>query len=312
MMKNIFIKALENNDLEAMKSVKKSDLHNHATRGGNIRFIEEWSKTSIDDPPKKFNDLFNMQCWYDNNIKPLCKGQVGFIKRVEAAFLQATQDGVTVLCMSFGTGDKIHFNNDLQYYVSAIDKIHKSTAPDIHFIPEVCFGRTDNIEPIEKEFDEVISLNFFKSIDLVGDDTKPVDNYRNIYRKAKKKGYILKAHVGEFGDAESIRRAVEVLELQQVQHGISAIKSKDVMKWLANNKIQLNICPTSNVMLNRVEDYNNHPIKELYYNGIPVTINTDDMLIFNQSLSEDYLNLFSAGLFSANELNEIRETGLRC
>ncbi len=63
-------------------------------------------------------------------------------------------------------------------------------------------------------------------------------------------------------------------------------------------------------MLNRVKGYNSHPIKELYSYGIPVTINSDDMLIFNQSVSQDYLNIYNSGLLSAKELNEIRETGL--
>lgn len=120
----------------------------------------------------------------------------------------------------------------------------------------------------------------------------------------------MKAHVGEFGTAEVIKEAVEELELDQVQHGIAAVNSKSVMRWLCDNKIQLNVCPTSNIMLSRVEDYNVHPIRKLYDNGIKVTINTDDMIIFDQSVSQEFFNLYNAGLFNANELNEIRENGL--
>lgn len=83
------------------------------------------------------------------------------------------------------------------------------------------------------------------------------------------------------------------------------------MNWLSKNKIQLNVCPTSNVMLRVVESYSVHPIRKLYDNGIPVTINTDDMLIFNQSVSQEYLNLFKSGLMNAEELDNIRETGLK-
>ena len=45
--------------------------------------------------------------------------------------------------------------------------------------------------------------------------------------------------------------------------------------------------------------------------GIPVTINTDDMLVFNQSVSQEYLNLYISGLMNAEELDYIRETGLK-
>lgn len=53
-----------------------------------------------------------------------------------------------------------------------------------------------------------------------------------------------------------------------------------------------------------------YPIKSLYYAGVPVTINTDDLLIFNQSVSEEYLNLYSSGALNAEALNTIRLTGL--
>ena len=82
------------------------------------------------------------------------------------------------------------------------------------------------------------------------------------------------------------------------------------MKWLSDNKIQLNVCPTSNVLLSRVENYKVHPIRKLYDNGIKVTINTDDMLIFDQSVSEEFFNLYNAGVFNSTELNEIRKNGL--
>ncbi|WP_105619078.1 amidohydrolase family protein [Vallitalea okinawensis] len=309
-MKHKFIEALKSNNLEQLKNVHKSDLHNHATRGADIRFIEEWCKQDLERAPHKFDNLMDMQEWYNKTIKPVCIGKEGFLKRIEGAFRHAKEDGVKLLSMSFGVGDAIFFDNNLELYVKAIHETHQKVAKDMQFIPVICFGRTPDIKPIEKCFDEILSLNYFKSIDLVGDDTHSVNNYKNIYKKAKENGYILKAHVGEFGDAESIRKAVDILELDQVQHGISAVESKEVMKWLATNKIQLNVCPTSNVMLKRVEDYKSHPIQELYHVGISVTINTDDMLIFNQSVSMEYLNIYKAGILSASELNQIRENGL--
>ena len=83
------------------------------------------------------------------------------------------------------------------------------------------------------------------------------------------------------------------------------------MRWWADHKIQLNICPSSNVMLRLVESYALHPIRKLYDYGIPITINSDDLLIFNQTVSQEYLNLFEADLMTAEELNDIRETGLK-
>ncbi|MBZ9687112.1 hypothetical protein G9F72_012335 [Clostridium estertheticum] len=96
------------------------------------------------------------------------------------------------------------------------------------------------------------------------EDEFAVPSFKREFKKAKQKGLILKAHVGEFGTAELVRKAIEELELDQVQLGIAAADSRSVMSWLCANKIQLNICPTSNILLSRVENYSVHPIRKLY------------------------------------------------
>ncbi len=52
------------------------------------------------------------------------------------------------------------------------------------------------------------------------------------------------------------------------------------------------------------------PIRILFDNGVGVTINTDDLMIFGQSVSEEYRNLYQAGVFSAEELDSIRRVSL--
>jgi adenosine deaminase len=178
-------------------------------------------------------------------------------------------------------------------------------------LPELTFDRACDTEYEYSLLDEIFSHGFFKSVDICGDElAQPIRRFQKIFRLAKSYGLVLKAHAGEFGNADSVMEAVEALELQEVHHGISAAKSPQMMRWLATNKIQLNVCPSSNVMLGIVSDYAAHPIHPLYHGGVPVTINTDDLLIFNQTLSQEYLNLFRTGVFSADELNEIRERGL--
>lgn len=83
------------------------------------------------------------------------------------------------------------------------------------------------------------------------------------------------------------------------------------MKFLAENRIRCNICPTSNIMLKICENFKNHPIRTLYDYGVPVTVNTDDLLIFDSSVSEEFLKLYESGLMNPTELNDIRLYGLK-
>jgi adenosine deaminase len=101
-----------------------------------------------------------------------------------------------------------------------------------------------------------------------------------------------------------------VLEPDAIQHGFAAATSKEVMRWLSGKKIPLHICPSSNVGLHLVPSIKSHPVRILFDNGVVVTINTDDLILFDQSVSQEYMNLFRAGVFSADELEMVRMNGL--
>jgi len=307
-MKERFIKALEDNDLCEMRKIPKSDLHNHAPRGGNKKYIEAFYGVKIPKPPI-FKNLNEMNAWNLANIKPFIEGTTGYEKRIEAAFIQAKMDGVRLLDMSFSISEASEFGGSVESMVQALKRIHKSHAPEVIFIPGIALNTNTPLDLLNKGLDEFLAQDYFKSIDIYGDETI-LPKFKKLFRKAKDKGLILKAHVGEFGSAELVQEAVEALELDEVQHGIAAANSKSVMRWLCDNKIQLNICPTSNVGLSRVENYGVHPIRELYHNGIKVTVNTDDMIIFDASVSDEFFNLYNAGVLNPTELNEIRENGL--
>ena len=310
-MKQPFIDALENRSLTELQQIPKSDLHNHAGRGGNMKYIAAWANTSILPPSSKFKSLGEMQEWFVSNVKCHCPGTQGYLKRIEASFVQAAGDGIERLALSFGI-DEIDVLGGMEAFILTMDGLHHHYAPHTHFLPELALDSGCNIAETLDRLEEILTYHWFRSIDICGRElAQPVRNFRALYRRAKMAGLLLKAHSGEFGSADDVMEAVEELELQEVHHGIAAARSPQIMNWLAGHNITLNVCPTSNVMLSRTKDYSSHPVRALHHAGVPVTINTDDMLIFNQSVSEEYLNLYNSGLLSANELNEIRETGLR-
>ena len=152
----------------------------------------------------------------------------------------------------------------------------------------------------------------FYSIDLYGDElAQPIENFIPIYEKAAENGLVLKAHVGEWGTAQDIVTAVKALHLNEVQHGIAAVRDESVVGFLRENKIRLNITPSSNVLLGRVPNMAHHPIAQLYRSGVDVTVNSDDVLIFDSDASKEYLRLYQSGCLTAEELDDIRVMGLK-
>ena len=231
---------------------------------------------------------------------------------IEAAFVQAKYDGITILEIGedvWGLGE--FFHNDIAELIEAFQEANNRIAPEIELRLQIGLSRHCPVDYLEDCLKHFWGHKDFYSIDLYGDElAQQVENFIPIYEKAAENGLVLKAHVGEWGTAQDIVTAVKALHLNEVQHGIAAIQDEDVIGFLVENNIRLNITPSSNVLLGRVPDMAHHPIAQLYRRGINVTINSDDVLIFDSDVSKEYLRLYQSGCLTAEELNDIRLRGL--
>ncbi|MCX6247650.1 MAG: adenosine deaminase [Bacteroidetes bacterium] len=310
-MKNSFTEALENRDLRLLRKVPKSDLHNHALMGGRLRSMEKFTGKKLEKFGHGSKGVHGINEWLGEVYRPLFDVPGAFKAAVDAAFLQARSDGVTRLEMSMDAFMGRLFNIRPEEIVSTFTASHHDIAPEIDFRPELGFSKSLPVRTLLSCFEPYAGMGYFRSIDLYDiEDAQPLENFREIYRFARKAGMKCKAHAGEFGSAGSVRQAVEILELDEVQHGIGAAESPEVMKWLSENGISLNVCPASNISLKRVRSYKTHPLRILFDHGVKVTVNTDDVMLFNAGNSEQYLRLFRSGLFTAEELDRIRMNGL--
>lgn len=307
-----FVEALEAGDLARLRRVPKADLHNHFFLGGHREHVRAWLGVAIPPLTQPLASMGDMHRWIAEHVGSTFEGRHGRMRAFEACLVQAARDGVCVL----ETGEDVWANDAL--HGGALDElvedflaVHRRVAPAIDLRFQVELSRHCHIHDLERWAAPFLERDGFASLDLSGDElAQPIGAFRRLYRQARSRGLRLKAHVGEWGSPESVQEAVETLELDEVQHGISAARSPAVMRWLADHRILLNVCPTSNVMLGRVPRLAEHPIRVLFDHGVRVTVNTDDVLVFGNGLSEEFLALHRARLFTACELNEIRETAL--
>ena len=307
-----FVDALTEDDTDALRAAPKVDLHCHAYFSTRRKNLEARLGCRLEPPPAKMNKLGGMIVYAMDVLDPHLRNRETIEFVVEAAVRDAIEDGVVVLEMSIDVRRAAYYTDGLAGVVRHIGALAARYRPQINFRPELGFPRQAAADPelVSRAY-EAIELGFFKSIDLYDhQEGCAPEAVEPLYAKAGAAGMKLKAHVGEFGGAEEVRRTVELLELEEVQHGIGAVESVEVMRWLAENRIRLNVCPTSNVMLDAASDMASHPIRLLYDNGVPVTINSDDPMIFDQSVSDEYRNLYRAGVFSADELDDIRRASL--
>ena len=307
-----FIEALSTDNLTAIRAAPKTDVHSHAFLSTRRENVESWLGHPLTKPPLKMKGLEGMMEYVNEVLAPHLEHRQGFEFIAASALNDAVQDGVVILEMSFDIRLVKFYPDGLIELRAFIEMLVEQYREQIDLRPELGFARECADDPrLMNLAHQAIELGLFQSIDLYShQEACAPEAVKPLYRKAREAGMKLKAHVGEFGGAEEVRRTVEVLDLDEVQHGIGAAESVEVMRWLAEHQIRLNVCPTSNVMLSGVSDLTSHPIRALYDNGVPVTINTDDLMIFGQSVSEEYRNLYRAGVFSAEELDDIRRASL--
>jgi adenosine deaminase len=117
----------------------------------------------------------------------------------------------------------------------------------------------------------------------------PSAAYKDVFAAAREAGLHTVAHAGEEVGPESIKDAVLQLGAERIGHGTSAIQDPWLMDLLKERSIPLEICPTSNIVTGKyVRRYDEHPIKDFLSRGLVATLNTDDPVLFDIELTEEY------------------------
>ena len=78
----------------------------------------------------------------------------------------------------------------------------------------------------------------------------------------------------------------------RIGHGISSIEDPSLVQELVENGVTLEICPTSNILTGAVASLQEHPFAELYGSGVRVTVNTDNTLVCDTTLTKEFYELF--------------------
>lgn len=278
-----------------------------------LHYISDKTGYVIEAISQPLKSMSEMDAWSGKYIVNRFNSPEGRRILIEATFEQAKKDGVTILEIGedvWGLGE--FFHNDVEALIDAFQEANERIAPEIQLRLQIGLSRHCPIDYMKDCLSHFWGHKEFYSLDLYGDElAQPIENFVPIYEKAAKNGLVLKAHVGEWGTARDIVTAVKVLHLSEVQHGIAAVQDESVMEFLIENHIRLNITPSSNVLLGRVSDIAHHPIAQLYRKGVDVTINSDDVLIFDSDISKEYLRLYQSGCLTAEELDKIRLNGIK-
>jgi len=151
-------------------------------------------------------------------------------------------------------------------------------------------SRTYDTDTCHRELDALLThRDHLVAIDLAGDEVKfPAGLFRDHFRRARDAGLEVTVHAGEADGPESVWAAIRELGATRIGHGIHSLGDPALVDYLAEHRIGLEVCITSNIHTGTVDAYGNHPVKRIFELGLLANLNTDDPAISGIDLRHEY------------------------
>jgi adenosine deaminase len=148
--------------------------------------------------------------------------------------------------------------------------------------------------------------------DLAGAEyDHPAKHHRKAFQLVRDNNINVTIHAGEAYGPESIHQAIHVCGAHRIGHGCRLREDGDLLHYVNDHRISLECCPSSNVQTGAIRDLASHPIK-LYKNlGLRVTVNTDNRLVTDTTVSKELWLCHKEMGFSMADLKQVVLSGFK-
>lgn len=290
--------------IELIKKLPKAELHLHIEGTLNPELMFDLAKKNfvklpyktLDEVKKAYN-FTNLQNFLDIYYAgaAVLKTEEDFYTLTWEYILKCVENNIIHTEIFFDpqthTKRGIAFETAFNGIKKALDDGNKKFGITSKII--ICFLRHLSQEECFVTLNE--ALPYKKDIVAVGLDSSEIGNppskFKELFKKARDEGFKIVAHAGEEGGVSYINEALDILKVDRIDHGVQAIKSKELMERLKKEQIPLTVCPNSNIELKVFKSYKEHNIKKLLDYGLNVTINSDDPSYFKGYLNQNFINI---------------------
>lgn len=155
-----------------------------------------------------------------------------------------------------------------------------------HLDEQAAFECLEQILPLR---DKILGIGLASS--EVG---HPPEKFARVFARARELGFRLVAHAGEEAPPAYIWSALDVLQVERIDHGVQAMHDAALMQRLVKNQTPLTVCPLSNVKLRVFPALEQHNLLRMLDAGIMATVNSDDPAYFGGYINENFTQTFAA------------------
>lgn len=311
---------MDNQQINMIEHFPKVELHLHLEGGVREKTLTEFITRRGKDAPTGDNSWKNSEYRYKDlsdfvqtmsSVMDICiQAPEDYHRIAREVFIDLSEQNVRYAEVSFDLARAVRLEMPFDEILSAIESARKSVIAShpIQIGLIVALNRHLNIDILNQIAQTAVDNKKIGivGIDLHGDESfNTPEYYSEAFDIARNGGLGLRAHAGEAEGASRIWETLNSFGVSRIGHGIRSLEDKNLIDHLINQEITLEVCPTSNYKLNVVPSLSEHPIRTLFDLGVPVTVNSDDPLFFNTTLTDEYYVLAEALDFTLLELKEI-------
>jgi adenosine deaminase len=148
--------------------------------------------------------------------------------------------------------------------------------------------------------------------DLAGAEyDHPAKHHKAAFQLVRQNNINCTIHAGEAYGPESIEQAIHVCGAHRIGHGCRLRENGDLLHYINDHRIPLEVCPSSNVQTGAVRDLSSHPIKLYHSLGLRVTVNTDNRLVTDTTVSHELWHCHTKMGFTLHDIKSIIVAGFK-
>ncbi|MGM0557377.1 MAG: adenosine deaminase [Myxococcota bacterium] len=150
------------------------------------------------------------------------------------------------------------------------------------------------------------------AFDLAGAEAdNPPKDHRDAFYLIRNNNVNLTIHAGEAYGPESVHQAIHMCGAHRIGHGVRLREDGDLLNYVNDHRIPLEMCPTSNVQTRACDDFESHPLPFYLSYGLRVTINTDNRLVTDTTMTEEFWRCVEYYNLNIGDLRKLMINGFK-